>query len=89
MRLQPIAGALAATALLILPPAFGGTADGGLGMESLKSSCMPEARKCLEKLEALRYSNDPAHSLGTQQALLGLLGTDPHCAMVLWGTVLP
>jgi hypothetical protein len=90
MQLQPIAAALATAALLILSPAFGGTEDGGLGMGSFQSSCIPEARKCLEKLEALRYSNDPAHSsLGTQEALLGLLDTDPHCAMVLWGTVLP
>ena len=58
-------------------------------MGSSRSSCIPEARKCLEKLDALRYSNDPAHALGTQQALLSLLDTDPHCAMVLWGTVLP
>lgn len=86
MRLQPIAAALAAAALLILAPAFGGTEDGGFGTGS---SCIPEARKCLEKLEALRYSNDSAHALGHQQALLRLLDTDPHCAMVLWGTVLP
>jgi hypothetical protein len=88
MRLQPIAAALAAAALLIPPPGFGDTEDGGLGMESSQSSCMPEARKCLEKLEALRYSNDH-YSLGTQQAFLNLLDTDPHCAMVLWGMVLP
>jgi hypothetical protein len=57
-------------------------------MES-SQSCMPEARKCLVKLEALRYSNGSAHALGTQQAFLNLLDTDPHCAMVLWGMVLP
>ena len=89
MRLQPIAAALAAAALLILPPAFGGTEDGGFGTGSSQSSCIPEAQKCLEKLEALRYSNDSAHALGTQQALLRLLDIDPHCAMLLWGTVLP
>jgi hypothetical protein len=88
MRLQPIAAALAAALLLAIPAAFGG-ADDGLGV-TFPSSCTPETRKCEEKLAALGYPNYRAHHWpGSEQALLGLLESDPHCAMMLWGTALP
>lgn len=86
MRLQPIAAALAAALLLILPA---GADDSGLGV-TFPSSCTPEARKCEEKLAALGYPNYRTyHWPGSEQALLGLLESDPHCAMMLWGTALP
>ena len=92
MRYHQIIAAtlLAAAALVAMRPASGGADDGAPGLSPVQSSCTPEARKCMEKLAALGYpASRGLHWPGSEQAILGLLESDPHCAMVLWGTLLP
>ena len=82
MPLDRIAIAVAMTTLCAASPQIGSARDAPTLTAS--SSCSPEVRACLDKLE-LRLGALAGDHIRREEALLELYTTDPQCALLLFG----
>jgi hypothetical protein len=80
MRLDRIAVAVAMASLCAAWPQTGAARDAPARTAS--SSCSPEVRACLDKLELRLGAGDHVRR---EEALLELYTTDPQCALLLLG----